>query len=562
MINNLKLKFGSSGKSPKLEFDVTPITVFVGPNYSGKSLLIREIANSVIHGRVLDDSLILEEVGFRGYSPSEAEQAVDQATLLPNPGEVVQVDHVIVGKLGSRQQVHRASLVNALTTFHATDKTHHTRHDAAVGYLRYNMRMLDGRGRIDLANDQPFGDRLMSATTSFQTIFRNDELRNDLSEIVFDAFGQYLVFDPTQAGQIRLRLSDRKPKSLYEEQALTQEAADFHDAATLLGQASDGAKAFCGMLVEIMAGKPDLLLVDEPEAFLHPTLSFKLAKQMSKQMQGTNKRLFVSTHSPHFLMGCVSSGVPVNVIRLTYRNKVATARILPSHELATIMKNPLLRSAGVLSALFYENVVMTEGDSDRAFYQEVNERQLADVANTSGIPNCLFMNANGQDSIPIIMETLRKFGIPVAGVYDLDFIKDGGGQGARRLTAASIPDGIKNGLNPTRVSLKASLEAKNMNYKRHGGLGLLEGSERETGYFYLKQLAQYGVFLVPNGEVESWLPDLQIKGKSDWLVRMFERMGSDDANPDYVTPAKDDVWHFLVGIREWLLNSSRLGIPI
>ncbi|MBK7163041.1 MAG: hypothetical protein IPH79_11330 [Sphingomonadales bacterium] len=110
------------------------------------------------------------------------------------------------------------------------------------------------------------------------------------------------------------------------------------------------------------------------------------------------------------------------------------------------------------------------------------------------------MNANGQDSIPTIMEPLRKFGIPVAGIYDLDFVKDGGQQGTRRLKAAGVPDGVISGLNPTRVNVKSSLETRDPNYKRSGGLGLLTDAELETAKFYCKQLADYGVFLVPSGE--------------------------------------------------------------
>jgi hypothetical protein len=37
----------------------------------------------------------------------------------------------------------------------------------------------------------------------------------------------------------------------------------------------------------------------------------------------------------------------------------------------------MLRSVGVLSGLFFQNVIVTEADADRAFYQEVNDRLIA-----------------------------------------------------------------------------------------------------------------------------------------------------------------------------------------
>jgi AAA15 family ATPase/GTPase len=43
MIEELTLKFGSSPSEPPLQFSPGPVTVFVGPNNSGKSLLLREV---------------------------------------------------------------------------------------------------------------------------------------------------------------------------------------------------------------------------------------------------------------------------------------------------------------------------------------------------------------------------------------------------------------------------------------------------------------------------------------------------------------------------------------
>ena len=120
----------------------------------------------------------------------------------------------------------------------------------------------------------------------------------------------------------------------------------------------------------------------------------------------TDKRVFVSTHSPNFLMGCIQSGAPVNIIRLTYREGSATARSLPSNEILSLMRNPLLRSTGVISGLFYEFVVVTESDADRAFYQEINERLLR-FKSDWGIPNCLFLHAQNKQTIKTVLQPLR-----------------------------------------------------------------------------------------------------------------------------------------------------------
>jgi hypothetical protein len=131
--------------------------------------------------------------------------------------------------------------------------------------------------------------------------------RHEVRRIITEAFGSFFVIDPTNLGNLRIRLSNRE------------------------------------------------------------------SDEIARAALNSDKRVFVSTHSPTFVMGCIQSGAPVNIIRLTYRSSVATARVLPSEELLELMHNPLLRSTGVLSGLFYEFVVVTESDADRAFYQKKEE---------------------------------------------------------------------------------------------------------------------------------------------------------------------------------------------
>ena len=89
------------------------------------------------------------------------------------------------------------------------------------------------------------------------------------------------------------------------------------------------------------------------------------------------------------------------------------------------MRNTLLRSAKILDGLFYDYVIVTEADADRAFYQEINERLLRFMPDL-GIPNCLFVNWQGKQTEKTIIRPLRELGIPTVGIVDIDLIKDGG----------------------------------------------------------------------------------------------------------------------------------------
>lgn len=98
--------------------------------------------------------------------------------------------------------------------------------------------------------------------------------------------------------------------------------------------------------------------------------------------------------------------------------------------------------------------------------------------------------------------------------------------------------------------------------KRDGGIDILAGAEKEACANFFSKLSEYGIFVVPFGEVESWLKSLPLdRGKSTWLNTVFEAMGEDSALPSYVKPAEGDVWDFIGSIASWVKNSERKGVP-
>jgi hypothetical protein len=289
-------------------------------------------------------------------------------------------------------------------------------------------------------------------------LFGDDKLRKEVRRIVFDAFGKYFVIDPTNMGQLNVRLSERAPKSDAEEKSWEARSVSFHKAAIPIANASNGVRAFTGIITTILAGDPKITLIDEPEAFLHPALASKLGIEISKAAAQTDDRLFCSTHSAAFLMGCIQSGVPLNIVRLTYNYNVPTARLLPRDKLLPLMRHPLLRSTGVLQGLFYESVIVTEANADRAFYQEINERLLA-TGDARGIPDCLFINAQNKQTVWQIVKPLRELGIPAAGVVDIDVLKEGGTVWAKPLDGAFIPPIMHTSFHNQRQAILAALHA-------------------------------------------------------------------------------------------------------
>ena len=222
-----------------------------------------------------------------------------------------------------------------------------------------------------------------------------------------------------------------------------------------------------------------------------------------------------------------------------------------------MMRDPLMRSTGVLEALFHTGAVVTEADQDRAFYQEVNTRLLS--GGEPAADGVLFLNAQNKQTIRRIVRPLRAMGVPAAGIVDLDFIKDN--DSTTTLRDAGVPPALIDSLATLRQRVNAAFDAKKID-PALDGLSSLDPPDREAAESLLTSIAQYGIFVVPVGCLEKWLPNLGIAGKkSQWLPRMFERMGADPNDGKYVRPGPDDVWSFVRRIGSWIHDPARRGMP-
>lgn len=561
MIRSITFKFGAEPASDPLEILAEPVTVFVGPNNSGKSQVLREIESLVRTASPQPTDKIVRSITFEPSSEADLRAELDKIATSPALNEVVQPEHILVSVLnpqsnqGVRVQFHLPSLI-----MEASNPGHHGQHSLANFRSLFTVR-LDGTNRLTMLNSMPAGDLQTTAQNHLAHLFSNDALRLKVRNIVYDAIGKYFVIDPTSIGQLRVRLADRPPSSNQEERGWDRDAVEFHSQAMEVTGASDGIRAFIGIISTIVAGDPKVLLIDEPEAFLHPALAAKLGGAVARTLRQTTKRMFVATHSSSFLMGCIQQGVPLNIVRLTYNFGTPTARVLPQEKILHLMRNPLLRSTGVLAGLFYEAVVVCESDSDRAFYQEINERLLS-AADVRGIPNCLFLNAQNKQTVWDIVKPLRELGIPVAAIVDIDFLKDGGQVFTKPLVACNIPELSHQPLHATRQRILTALEATGRSMKRDGGLQILATSDRQSASDFLSLLSNYGLFVVPHGELESWLPTLGASGHGPaWLLEIFQRMGEDPDSPTYLAPTDNDVWDFIGAVTRWISTPNQQGIP-
>jgi len=562
MLEKITLKSSSSATRPATAFNPGAVTVLVGPNNSGKTLFLQEVepmlsqptqTGTRIIGQVVakkvPDKAVADLIAARGQVNLEREQRTNREAEV----EVATVNRLRPqggGAIGGEQFSFRK--VDGAWSLGGADETNRL----AVLFTL----LLDGRTRLALLDQKQTSSTYAPPPDHLAVLFREHVVRRELARLTHDAFGEYLTIDATSMQYLSVQLSRSKPPDDPELEISPTHPVSraFHKGARPIGQFSDGVKAYIGILAAVIATEFRLILIDEPEAFLHPMLSQRLGRHLGEIAKQRDGGIIAATHDADFLMGAVQSGAPVTVVRLTYSADTATSRVLEHVQLKELMMDPLLRSTGVLRALFHAGAVVCEADADRAFYQECNERLLTFDRPTAAA-DTLFLGLNGKDVIHRVVAPLRAMGIPAAALVDVDILKKDAL--IRLLKAACVPPGELPQFEQQLDNAQQEFVAAGVDPDADG-LKKIAGKLPPAALALLAEAAKYGVFVVPVGEVENWLPGLGVTvRKKRWLPAIFAAMKDDPAVPGYVKPGADDVWQFLRSIAAWIGNPARLGIP-
>jgi len=548
MFESFTLKFSETGE---LKLPANGITIFVGPNNSGKSLILKEIEQSLEQGAFSEDLKILADYEIKWPTKDDVEVLIGAAksdkknTHLP--------DHITFYRF-------RATGDYEETIVHENTLRQYARERTEKGWYgqqitRMGTIRLDGRSRFELTNDQPASDLLAPPTNTLSHLFQDDKARSKVRELLLDAFDLTFLIDPTNLGRMRIRLSDQ-PVTINE-QSLDIKAREFYKKTVHIKEASDGVQAYTGILTALVSSEFHTAFIDEPEAFLHPPLARKLGKHLASILNEREGSLLASTHSADFLMGCIQATTNVRVVRVEHSKGKSRARMIDTGDLGSLLKRPLMRSANVISGLFHDGVIVTESDNDRSFYSELYYRISQ---KNPHYPSILFINAQNKQTIRDIVGPLRRFGVPAAAITDIDFVKDGGRTWTDWAEAIQLPQAMHIPLGQFRANINTALSSSGKNMKTEGGIALLSGDDKVAAEDLFSKLQNYGLFIVPNGELENWMPQMGITGKkTDWTVAMLERLGSDPLSPEYVQPWDGDAWSFIESIVKWIGDSARKG---
>lgn len=387
------------------------IVVVLGPNNSGKSRTLQEM-----HLRL-------------AQSPGQ-NMAPDQFFALQG----ISVSHELdVAGLQEWLRSHRytwtepSNLVEQFRTVQAGstnmgDAQHHWGSPDRLGQLAQHLvRTLWCGERLSYLSSPQKLNPGAHPEHAIHWLLRSPDLIKAFGDSFRAAFGMNVIVD-AWGTNIFLRVSESEAQ--HDFATTSSDGFADHDLFERLARLqtmdaqSDGVRSFSGIVLTLLAGQYPLVLLDEPEAFLHPPQARLLGRSLATLQR--SGQLFVATHSLDILLGLISSDPKrVKIVRLTRQGGVAAPRVLEPEQLSGLWSDPLLRFSRALDGLFHDGVIVCEGDTDTQFYQAV-----ADEHELSGGRHVMFTYAGGKQRIPLVAAALTALGVPVRVAVDFDALRD------------------------------------------------------------------------------------------------------------------------------------------
>lgn len=533
------------------------LTAIVGPNNAGKSLLLREILqrlttheqNQIVQLSLHSVEVTLDDPGdveawlTRNYDPRppgvHPEGVFDEVTFVGPQGHNVLVPSRIASII-ARGGSSRGELgpTGQLICLHLGAES--------------RLAMTGNSVSFNPINSRP--------SNAVQILYLRPDLEDEIRKVVKRAFSTDFTINRSAGSEIMLHLGrptvDPGPPPGLDE--YRRQAA----ALPGLNEQGDGVRAFIGILFSIMTTRYPVVLIDEPEAFLHPPQAYMLGRILAEQ-QKVGSQTIVATHSADFLAGVTSvsaASESTSIVRLT-RNEGQTAIAqVDAAIVSEIFSDSLIRYFNVFGGLFAEGTVICESDSDCTYYRAVLESKIADESDELELGERIhFTHCSGKSRIPKAVAALRGAGVQTVSIVDIDILRDDkdyyalvaahGGDaptvdGLRNdvVSAVSSQSGQLNravvksqlatlldGKSTSDLSasdaskLRSVLSAKSgwREFKR-AGRALLSGQSVASFDKLEAYLRSIGIFIVSVGELERFHPEVSADNKAAWLQDVLE----------------------------------------
>lgn len=387
----------------------------------------------------------------------------------------------------------------------------------------------------------------------------DDTLQKEISSLVKDAFGEELLIDWTAGSKVNFRVGQEPPRSI-EADRVSSTYRQAIGKLPMLQNMGDGIRSYVGALLAIKCGNYPVLLIDEPEAFLHPQQIRKMGALLAKSARDNNRQIIVATHSSAIIRGALSANGNISIIRVEREGNINNGYLLNSDDIQTLWAKPLLKSSGAIAGIFHEGVIVCEGDADCRFYEAIQNRMEDQEFFTKPI-DLYYVHGGTKGEIATLTRSYKALNVKTAAIVDFDILQNE--QEFRILCAAmkinfnliqakynsskssldelppikdvkticsGIDDILKDALatgsleSAHKKEINSLLrDAAKWSTAKQLGITKLRGGTYSNCQQMLEICAQHGLFIVPNGELESWWRAGPGE-KNEWAIKALDQI--------------------------------------
>jgi AAA15 family ATPase/GTPase len=538
-IENITLKNNQTIKLGK-------ISILVGANNVGKSQTLRDIQQRMQSG-LTSKFIILKEINFR--KPDNFNDLFENLKVIDSLHTIGQKRIVGINNNMTGQDSFEINYDHSKYQFEQQPNL-----DWVLGNLsKFKVSHLDSSTRLNLINTTTsFNPDIEDPSNILQNLFVNKE-NEDLLKIAFnEAFGMEVMLDYSGLKDFCLRVAREFPEIPKDPREAYPITKEFNKIDTQ----GDGFRSFVGIVLSLLFSKDRIILLDEPEAFLHPAQSRYLGKWIADNSDKLSGQIIISTHNANFLSGLLQSDKKVDIYRLNRNGDDTTFKLIPPDATENLTKSPMLSSQRVLEAIFHKAVIVCEADADRIVYQTVSTLHH----NNQEI---LFVYSHNKQTLKDVASLLIATQIPVGVISDIDLLNDETdfknlilavtqNEASAELLAKrkEIADSVDNSseqqaLDKIKDNIAEFLEQLSKNEHTYGGAkGAINRIRKETSKWIfpkkngiegfnleirpkvldvISELNEKNIFIIPVGELEGWM-DLGTSRKNNWIVKALNEI--------------------------------------
>jgi hypothetical protein len=391
------LSFSGDEEHP-VEVGSSDVVVLIGPNNAGKSRALRD-AEVLLETGLAGEVVRTLSAKRSGDGDAMRDWIVERAPLSPNAPPAQTIRTLPDGRVFNE---------NAAVEAWASDAT-------LEQFARLLVFRADAETRLHLANSVDSIDPLKGqAIKPLQRLLTDRTAERRLSQSTQRAFGSPVHVYRGGGNTIHLHLGDTEAKPVMGDPEYMSELANL----PLVAEQGDGMRSFIGLMLALTALPYPLVLIDEPEAFLHPPQAREIGRQLAVS---DGRQRVVATHSPDVLLGLVEAADSLTVVRLRRDGDRNVPAVLTAQQIREVWDDPSLRYSNLLSGLFHSGAVITEADGDARLYAAALDEDLTERERPAS--NLLFTHCGGKYKLPAAVGALRPMGVPVAAIADLDILR-------------------------------------------------------------------------------------------------------------------------------------------